>query len=58
MSPDELSNEELLYSIARMRAYQDVDWMSEADQKYYARRADLYEGILKERAEDGTYANH
>jgi hypothetical protein len=58
MSPDELTNQELLDHIARMRGFQDVDWMSEGDKKYYARRADLYEGILKERADNGTYADH
>lgn len=58
MSPDELSNEQLLGAIESMRAFQDVDWMSESDKKYYAHRAELYEEILKERAESGEYVNH
>jgi hypothetical protein len=59
ISPDELSNEELLSSIARMRGeFQESTWMIDDDKKYYARRAELYEQILKERAEAGTYADH
>lgn len=58
MSPDELSNEQLLDNIAAMRRWIEEGSLSEYDEKYYTRRAERYEGILKERAEDGTYAQH
>lgn len=58
MSPDELSNEQLLDSIAAMRRWIEEDTSTEDLKRYYTRRADLYEGILKERAENGTYVNN
>jgi hypothetical protein len=58
ISPDELSNEQLLDTIAAMRRWITEDDMNLSDKRYYAARIERYEGLLKERADNGTYADH
>ena len=58
MSPDELSNQQILDTIAAMRGWIESGRNGPHLERFYARRIELYEGLLKERAEAGTYANH
>jgi hypothetical protein len=55
ISPDELTTKQLERNMLRLREWAKNPKVHEEDRAYYVIRADLYEGLLKERAEAGTY---
>lgn len=57
ISPDELSNEQLETGIASLQQLIDEN-MYPHFSDFYQRRIELYEQLLKERAESGEYVNH
>lgn len=56
ISPDQVTSEELERNMLRMFEWAEDETQDIGSRKFWKARAERYQRLLKERAEDGTYA--